>query len=185
MLYVVTSLLIATTLAYQQRRERTWWDASQVLMRWTVYTTILVPFAVSGLAVLQSNLTKYWPVLDALTWLSGLPLGMVENGRLFSADSITSHLVLLNRWMMGAVASAVGSLGFLQSVHVVQQYYLIISTMWFHLAYISVVYDSTISLWWLPRFIENNPIPQDCISFRSDFARHLSLSSDRQSFEMR
>ena len=110
-LCIVTSLLIATTLTYQQHREKTWLDNSQVPMRWTVYATLLVSFAVSGLAVylLQYNMTKYWPVLDALTWLSGLPLGVLENGRMFSADSNTLHLVLLNRWVMGAVASAVGS----------------------------------------------------------------------------
>jgi hypothetical protein len=110
-LCVVTSLLIATSLMYQQHREKTWLDNNKVPIRWTVYTTLLVSFAISGLAVylLQSNLAKYWPVLDALTWLSGLPLGALENGRMFSADSNTLHLILLNRWIMGAVASAVGS----------------------------------------------------------------------------
>jgi len=34
---------------------------------------------------------------------------MIENGRFFSADDNMLHLVLLNRWMMGAVASALGS----------------------------------------------------------------------------
>jgi hypothetical protein len=110
-LCVLTSLLIAITLMFQYHREKTWWDDSQVPMRWTVYSTFLSTFAISGLAVYlrQSNQTRYWPVLDALTWLSGLPLGASENGRRFRVDSNTLHLILLSRWIMGAVASAVGS----------------------------------------------------------------------------
>lgn len=109
---VMTSLLIATAIILQQLHERTWLDASQAPTRWAVYSTIIASVTVSGLALclLRFNVVKYWPVLDALTWLSGLPLGMAENGRMFgAADPNTLHLILLNRWVMGAVASAVGS----------------------------------------------------------------------------
>ncbi|EDR04955.1 uncharacterized protein LACBIDRAFT_294967 [Laccaria bicolor S238N-H82] len=41
------------------------------------------------------GLDRLWPVLDALTWLSGVPLGMLENGRSFSADQNMLHLVSL------------------------------------------------------------------------------------------
>ena len=106
-----TTMLIAVTLALQQLWEKTWADDSEFPTRCMAYTTLPCSVIVSGLAVWfqYSGLRRFWPILDALTWVSGMPLGMLENGRMFSVDDNMLHLVLLNRWIMGAVASSVGS----------------------------------------------------------------------------
>lgn len=105
------SALILVTVIIQQIYEKTWSDDSELPTRWMVYSTIIPSFAVAGLAVFfqLQGLAQFWPILDALTWISGLPLGMIENGRIFAADDNLMHLVLLNRWIMGAVASSLGS----------------------------------------------------------------------------
>jgi hypothetical protein len=111
-LTVSVSLLIALTIMLQQVRERTWNNNSELPTRWLIYSTIPFSIVIGGLALLFKLVpqwTKLWPVLDALTWLSGFPLGTIENGRMISADHSTVHMVLVNRWLMGAVASAVGS----------------------------------------------------------------------------
>ncbi|EIM89647.1 uncharacterized protein STEHIDRAFT_118797 [Stereum hirsutum FP-91666 SS1] len=110
-LAVGTSLLILTTIVLQQTSEQTWNDGSEMPTRWMIYSTLPVSCVMSGLAVffMRCKITRFWPVLDALTFLSGVPLGMLENGRIFAADANMLHLVLLNRWIMGAVASSVGS----------------------------------------------------------------------------
>ncbi|KAI0314660.1 hypothetical protein OF83DRAFT_423146 [Amylostereum chailletii] len=106
-----TTLLIAATIATQQSAERTWSHDSELPTRWMMYSTLSASVIVCGLAMFFQSCqgARFWPILDAVTWVSGLPLGMVENGRMFSADANMVHLVLLNRWMMGAVASALGS----------------------------------------------------------------------------
>ncbi|KAH8092218.1 hypothetical protein BXZ70DRAFT_464708 [Cristinia sonorae] len=112
-LSIGTSGLILLTIVLQQLRERTWRDHSELPQRWVVYTTLGASVVVSGLAVffMQCRVAKLWPVLDAVTWLSGMPLGMLENGRMIAVDDNLLHLALLNRWIMGAVASSVGSSG--------------------------------------------------------------------------
>ncbi|KAG6867844.1 hypothetical protein C0993_010333 [Termitomyces sp. T159_Od127] len=90
------SLLIATTLIVQQRKERTWNHDSELPTRWVTYSTLISSCLVSGLAIFffKAKLSHLWPILDAIVWLS---------------DMNTLHMLLTNRWMMGAVASAVGS----------------------------------------------------------------------------
>ncbi|KAJ7055855.1 hypothetical protein C8F01DRAFT_1373360 [Mycena amicta] len=106
-----TSILIVGTVAGQQAIEKTWWDAGEGPTRWMLYTTVGPSLVVSGLAIYfqLKHIPHFWPILDALTWISGMPLGMIENGMIFSVDDNLLHLALLNRWMMGAVASSVGS----------------------------------------------------------------------------
>jgi hypothetical protein len=110
-LNVSISLLIATTITLQQLREKTWKDDSELPTRWLIYSTIPCSLIVSGLGFFATftKRTWLWPLLDTLTWCSGFPLGMLENGRIISADHSTVHMALVNRWLMGAVASAVGS----------------------------------------------------------------------------
>ncbi|KDR81823.1 hypothetical protein GALMADRAFT_221689 [Galerina marginata CBS 339.88] len=110
-LSVATTILTLSILVFQQLNEKTWWDNSEMPTRWMVYATFPTSLAVCALAVVfkLNNMPHMWPILDAITWLSGIPFGMIENGRIISADENTLHLILLNRWMMGAVASALGS----------------------------------------------------------------------------
>ncbi|KAF5338428.1 hypothetical protein D9758_012246 [Tetrapyrgos nigripes] len=110
-LCVGTSLLVATTVISQQVREKTWFDDSEMPTRWVMFSTVPVSLAIAGLALLFEikQLHSFWPILDALTWVSGVPLAMLENGRMVSMDENYLHLVLLNRWIMGAVASSIGS----------------------------------------------------------------------------
>jgi hypothetical protein len=110
-LTISVSLLIPITIILQQLREKTWNDHSELPTRWLIYSTIPFSLIIGGLAVYATftKRTWLWPLLDALTWLSGFPLGMLENGRMISAGHSTVHMVLVNRWLMGAVASAVGS----------------------------------------------------------------------------
>ncbi|TCD64579.1 hypothetical protein EIP91_003907, partial [Steccherinum ochraceum] len=106
-----TACLLLLTIIIQQIGERTWKDDSEIGQRWMVYTTVVGSFVVSGLAIffMKSNATEVWPLLDIVTYLTAIPLGVLENGRMISADDNMLHLALLTRWMMGAVASAVGS----------------------------------------------------------------------------
>ncbi|KAF7345219.1 hypothetical protein MSAN_01898500 [Mycena sanguinolenta] len=106
-----TSFLVLLTVGMQQMSEKTWFDHSEAPTRWMIYTTIGPALAVAGLAIYFQvlQIQRFWPVLDALTWISGMPLGMIENGMIFAVDDNLLHLVLLNRWIMGAVASSVGS----------------------------------------------------------------------------
>ena len=108
---VGTTFLILSLLIVQQLREKTWADDSEFPIRVMTYSTLPSSIAVSVLAVIfrLKGWENLWPVLDAITILSGFPLGMIENGRMFSVDDNVLHLVLLNRWMMGAVASSLGS----------------------------------------------------------------------------
>ncbi|KAK1223991.1 hypothetical protein PQX77_013127 [Marasmius sp. AFHP31] len=110
-LCIGTSILVASTVISQQVHEKTWSDGSETPTRWMVLATVPTSLVVAGLALFFQikQLQSFWPILDALTWISGLPLGMLENGRMISVDENVLHLVLLNRWMMGAVASAIGS----------------------------------------------------------------------------
>ncbi|KAF8832845.1 hypothetical protein HHX47_DHR1001864 [Lentinula edodes] len=112
-LCVGTSAFIVLMLVLQYIREKTWTEDAMFPTRVMAYTTLSASLIVVALAILfrVRNMPELWPILDALTWISGLPLGTIENGRLFSVDDNILHLVLLNRWMMGAVASAVGSSG--------------------------------------------------------------------------
>ncbi|PPQ95187.1 hypothetical protein CVT26_014879 [Gymnopilus dilepis] len=110
-LCICTTLLTLSILVFQQRSEKTWWDNSEMPTRWMVYAILPPSLAICALAIIFKlrNMPHWWPILDAMTWLSGIPLGMIENGRMIAGDENTIHLVLLNRWMMGAVASALGS----------------------------------------------------------------------------
>ncbi|TCD67338.1 hypothetical protein EIP91_000259 [Steccherinum ochraceum] len=106
-----TSGLLLITVLLQQMKERTWQDDSEVAQRWMIYTTLTGSLVVSGLAVffMKCKEAHLWPILDAVTYLSAFPLGVLENGRMISADDNMLHLALLTRWVMGAVASSVGS----------------------------------------------------------------------------
>jgi hypothetical protein len=106
-----TSLLVLVSVALQQTKERTWLDASEAPTRFAVCATLAASFAAAALGVLavRCRLARLWPVLDALAWVAGLPLGVLENGRMIAIDDNLLHLVLLNRWMLGALASSVGS----------------------------------------------------------------------------
>ncbi|KAI0314661.1 hypothetical protein OF83DRAFT_1063473 [Amylostereum chailletii] len=106
-----TSVLVTGTVVLQQMKEKTWRYDSETPTRWMVYSTLPASIVVCALAMFFAECggARFWPVLDAVTWLSGFPLGIVENGAMFQADANVLHLVLLNRWMMGAVASSLGS----------------------------------------------------------------------------
>ncbi|KAJ7095546.1 hypothetical protein C8R44DRAFT_889970 [Mycena epipterygia] len=106
-----TSFLVFLTVIVQQMKERTWFDNDEMPLRWTIYSTIPASLAVSslGLYFQITEQQRFWPILDAITWVSGIPLGMIKNGRIIPGDHNMLHLILLNRWMMGVVASAVGS----------------------------------------------------------------------------
>ncbi len=110
-LCIGTTLMITSMLLVQQLHERTWWNDSELPTRWMAHSTLPCSIIVCVLGVIfkLKGWAHLWPILDAITWLSGAPLGIIENGRFFSADDNMMHLVLLNRWMMGAVASALGS----------------------------------------------------------------------------
>ena len=60
-----------------------------------------------GSVLPDSGDAKLWLLLDALTRFSGFPLGILENGRTIGVDHNVLHLVLLNRWVMGAMASSI------------------------------------------------------------------------------
>ena len=110
-LCIGTTLLVLSMLIAQQLHEKTWSDDSEFPTRLMTYSTFPSSIAICTLAVTfrLKGWGHLWPILDAITFLSGFPLGMIENGRLFAADDNMLHLVLLNRWMMGAVASSLGS----------------------------------------------------------------------------
>ncbi|KAJ7584175.1 hypothetical protein C8J56DRAFT_952828 [Mycena floridula] len=108
---VGTSLLITVQIIRQQMDEKTWFDIAELETRWMIYSTLPCSVLISGLAIWfqVSHLKRYWPILDAITWMSGMPIGMLQHGRMVSGDINTLHMILLNRWIMGVVASAVGS----------------------------------------------------------------------------
>jgi hypothetical protein len=110
-LCIGTTILILSMLIVQQLHAKTWADDSEFPTRLMTYSTFPSSIAVCALAVTfrLKGWEHLWPVLDVITFLSGFPLGMIENGRLFAADENMLHLVLLNRWMMGAVGSSLGS----------------------------------------------------------------------------
>ena len=105
------SFLIFVLTALQQLREHTWNDDSERPTRWATYSNILASMVTCALAIffLRRRFEYLWPILDALIWLSGFPLGALENGRMISIDDNYLHLILLNRWILGAVSSSVGS----------------------------------------------------------------------------
>jgi uncharacterized membrane protein len=111
-LSVALSLLIGIAIYLQQLRERTWANNSQLPTRWMVYATLSCSVAVVGLGSFlhKEQLTWLWPILDSLVWVSGLPLGMLENGRMSSGDESTIQMILVNRWLMGLIASTVRSI---------------------------------------------------------------------------
>ena len=110
-LCIGTTLMVTSMLLVQYLHEKTWRNNSELPTRWMAQSTFPCSIAVCVLAVVfkLKGWAHLWPILDVITWLSGAPLGIIENGRFFSADDNMLHLVLLNRWMMGAVASALGS----------------------------------------------------------------------------
>ncbi|TFK33286.1 hypothetical protein BDQ12DRAFT_658161 [Crucibulum laeve] len=109
----LTSFLLLVPIIIQRRQEKIWSDDSEVAFRWSFYSTLPFAFIISGLgAYFQAkHMTHLWPLLDALVWFSGIPFGMLENGRMTAVDDQIMQMILVNRWMMGAVASAVGSNG--------------------------------------------------------------------------
>ena len=109
-LCIGTTFLILSMLIVQQLHQKTWANDSEFPTRLMTYSTLPSSIAVCALAVvfLLMGWEHLWPVLDVITILSGFPLGMIENGRLFAADDNVLHLALLNRWMMGVVASSLG-----------------------------------------------------------------------------
>ena len=110
-LCIGTTFLVLSMLIIQQLYEKTWANDSEFPTRLMTYSTFSSSIAVCALAVIfrLKGWEHFWPILDAITFLSGFPLGMIENGRLFAADDNMLRLVLLNRWMMGAVGSSLGS----------------------------------------------------------------------------
>ncbi|KAF8893489.1 hypothetical protein BD779DRAFT_1506556 [Infundibulicybe gibba] len=92
-------------------KEKTWFEDSQYPNRCAVYSTLPCSLLIAGLAVFfqLTDRARLWPILDAITWISGLPFGMLENGRMSGGDDNITHIILVNRWLMGAVASAIGS----------------------------------------------------------------------------
>jgi len=110
-LSVGLSLLIGITIYLQQLHERTWANDSELPTRWMVYTALSCSMTVAGFGFVfdRSQLTWLWPVLDAFIWVSGLPLGMLENGRISSGDESTIQMILVNRWLMGFITSIVAS----------------------------------------------------------------------------
>ncbi|KAF9509152.1 hypothetical protein BS47DRAFT_1349598 [Hydnum rufescens UP504] len=68
------------------------------LTRWAIYSTVFPSLIICTLAAFFAHccLGHLWPILDALTWLSGLPLGIIENGRMILIDDNYLHLVLVN-----------------------------------------------------------------------------------------
>lgn len=105
------SILITILTALQQLRERTWTDPSEMPTRWATYTNIFASLVICTLATFfaRCHFEHLWPILDALNWLSVFPLGILENGRMISIDDNYLHLILVNRWILGAVSSSVGS----------------------------------------------------------------------------
>ncbi|KAI0078420.1 hypothetical protein K474DRAFT_922770 [Panus rudis PR-1116 ss-1] len=95
----------------QQRISRNWSDRSEFPARVATYSTVPTAMLAAVLTIILrwKGQTKFWPILDALTWVSGIPLGMLENGRIIPMDQNRLHLLLVLRWLMGAMASAVGS----------------------------------------------------------------------------
>ncbi|CAL1697358.1 unnamed protein product [Somion occarium] len=103
--------LVLLMLFNQQRRSRDWFNQSEFPTRIAVYSTLTTALGISVLTIVfrLRGLTRFWPILDVLTWISGLPLGAIENGRMISIDRNMLHLLLTLRWLMGAMASAMGS----------------------------------------------------------------------------
>ncbi|KIM40994.1 hypothetical protein M413DRAFT_445765 [Hebeloma cylindrosporum] len=110
-LCIGTTILILSMLIVQQLYAKTWANDSEFPTRMMAYSTLPSSIVVCALAVAfrLKGWDHLWPVLDAITFLSGFPLAMIENGRFFGVDENVLHLVLLNRWMMGAVGSSLGS----------------------------------------------------------------------------
>ena len=110
-LCIGTTLLILTFLIVQELHEKLWANDYEFPTRLMTYSTLPSSIAVCALAVVFriKGLEHLWLVLDAITILSGLPLGMIENGRMITAEDNILRLVLLNRWMMGAVTSCLRS----------------------------------------------------------------------------
>ena len=110
-LALFTASLILFVVVSQQIRERIWLNKSQFPYRVAISSTLVTSLLIAILTIVfrMERRMHLWPILDALTWLSGLPLGILENGRMISIDHNVLHLVLILRWLMGAMASAVGS----------------------------------------------------------------------------
>lgn len=107
----ITSLVVILLILQYRGKGKEWQQGNFLPDRWMVYSTLPSAVVVSGLALVfrLKDLGRFWPILDAITWLSGIPLGAIENGRLISVDENTLQLILVIRWLMGAVASALGS----------------------------------------------------------------------------
>ncbi|KAF8893488.1 hypothetical protein BD779DRAFT_1641909 [Infundibulicybe gibba] len=102
------SVIIGATVMFQQSRERTWRDDSELPTRWMVYATLSCSVVVGVLALtFHATLLKaLWPLLDALLFVSGLPFGSIENGRMVAGDDSIIHILLINRWLVGVTISA-------------------------------------------------------------------------------
>ncbi|KAF8163332.1 hypothetical protein B0H34DRAFT_745181 [Crassisporium funariophilum] len=106
------SFVICITLLLQQARQRTWADGSELPTRWMTYATVSFSLLVSVVGFYSQTaqlVSPLWLLLDAFVWISGLPLGMLENGRIIPADEGTVQMILVNRWLMGVIVSAVAS----------------------------------------------------------------------------
>ena len=99
------TMFITITTIIQQKREKEWFKDSETPLRWTISSTVLCSLAISVLTLFRRGFV-HWFILDSLIWMSGLPLGVLENGRMIAVDDTMIHLVLLNRWIMGIIASA-------------------------------------------------------------------------------
>ncbi|KAK7677361.1 hypothetical protein QCA50_019691 [Cerrena zonata] len=110
-LTLLGTCLVLLMVVNQQLQENLWSTRSEFPKRVAIYSTLITSVLAAVLVIVfrLRRLTHLWPLLDALTWLSGLPLGLLENGRMISIEHNVLHLLLILRWLMGAMASAVGS----------------------------------------------------------------------------
>lgn len=110
LLSVGLSVLICVVLFLQQLKEKTWADGSEIPTRWMAYYTVSCSLIVTSLGYFFISARVVWPlwlVLDILIWISGAPLGVLENGYILSADEGVLQMVLVNRWLIGVVVSTV------------------------------------------------------------------------------
>ncbi|KAF9010585.1 hypothetical protein BDQ17DRAFT_1346474 [Cyathus striatus] len=91
-----TTVFIVVIVCIQQKRERTWNDDSEFPLRCMVYSTLCCSLSVTLLSwiFVKWQLFRLWPLLEIVVWLSGIPFGILENGRM---------IMLFSRWISGSM----------------------------------------------------------------------------------